>query len=171
MSGASAQAVSAFRIARATRNWRADDLSGTGAARYGGRWNAPRTPMVYASANRSLAALEVLVHMREPHGMALPLVQYLVEIAIPASAWEARERFDAGRHSGWDATPASSVTVEWGTAWADARRSLVAVVPSVVMPEENNILINPLHPDAGTLRIAGMRAWRYDDRIKQRSTK
>ena len=167
MSHASAPAIPAFRIARATRNWRADDLSGAGAARYGGHWNAPRTPMVYASSNRSLAAMEVLVHMREPHSMALPLAQFLIEIAVPASAWEARALFDAEQHPGWDATPAGPVTVEWGTAWAAAQRSLVAAVPSVVMPEEHNVLINPLHPDAKTLRIASMRPWRYDTRVGQ----
>lgn len=161
----SAAAVSVFRIARATRNWCADDLSGLGAARYGGRWNRERTPMVYASTHRSLAALEVLVHMREPHGMALPLVRYLVEIALPSAAWDAREEFDAARHPGWDTTPAGSVSIDWGTAWANGLRSLIALVPSVLMPEERNVLINPLHPDAAKVRVATLRPWNYDVRF------
>lgn len=160
-------AVSAFRIARTTRHYRADDLSGAGVARYGGRWNAPRTPMAYASSHRSLAALEVLVHMREPRGMALPLDLYLVELAIPPSAWDAREAFDASAHPGWDVSPAGAVSIEWGIAWAHAGRSLIAVVPSVVVPEENNVLINPLHADAKMLRVSSLRKWRYDDRFAE----
>lgn len=121
--------------------------------------------MVYGSTHRSLAALEVLVHMREPHGMALPLTQYLVEMAIPAAAWDACEEFDPDHHPGWDATPAGPGSVDWGTAWANECRSLIALVPSVIVPEERNVLINPLHPDAAEMRVAKLRPWNYDVRL------
>lgn len=57
------------------------------------------------------------------------------------------------------------MSLDWGTAWAASRRSLVAWVPSVVVPEEWNLLINPLHPDFRGLAAAKTRQWLYDPRL------
>ena len=69
------------------------------------------------------------------------------------------------RHVGWDATPPGAVSIDYGTAWANARRSALLVVPSVMVPEEFNLLINPRHEGAGRIAAAKQRKWLYDPRI------
>ena len=56
------------------------------------------------------------------------------------------------------------MSIAWGTAWAAQGGSLLAQVPSVIVPEEHNLLINPAHPRAGKLRVAKLRRWLYDPR-------
>ena len=159
---ASDASVSVWRIATDTPAYTADDLSGTGARLTGGRWNARGTPMLYASASRALACLETVVHLGG--GVALPLNRYLVRIDIPAALWAARSVFEPERHVGWDALPAGRVSIAWGTAWAAGATSLLAQVPSVIVPEEHNLLINPAHPGAARLRVTKLRRWLYDPR-------
>lgn len=157
--------VTAFRLARTTVEYKADALDGASAAHNGARWNAVNVPMVYASLSRALSALETLVHLAEPPGVELPLDRYLIEINIHEAAWAAREIFNPKSAHDWDAIPGSKSAVDWGSTWASKRRSLVAIVPSVIVPEEMNVLLNPLHPDADGLKAKIMRKWLYDPRI------
>lgn len=149
-----------------TPNYPAEDLAGIGAEKSGGRWNRKGTRMVYASASRALACLETLVHLGSGD---LPLNRCLVAISVPLAAWRARARFDPGARVGWDAEPAGLVSLDWGTAWATACPSLLADVPSVIVPEESNVLINPAHPDAAALGAVKVRKWTYDARLRGRS--
>lgn len=153
-----------FRIASDTPEYQAHDLTGRGAERTGGRWNRRGTPMVYASTSRALAGLETVVHLG---GRTLPLNRYLVEIVVPIDEWEARTIFDPDSNVAWDAEPAGMISLEWGTAWASSRSTLLAEVPSVVVPEELNVLINPLHPAASTVRARKVRRWTYDARLRE----
>jgi RES domain-containing protein len=152
-----------WRIAADTPDHGADDLSGKGAARSGGRWNRKGTPLVYTSTSMALACLETIVHLGGMH--PLPLNRYLVEIEIPDEAWAARTRFDVAAHVGWDALPAGLISIDWGTQWAKTAAQLVAEVPSIVVPEESNILLNPVHPLAATLVPTKLRRWTYDGRL------
>lgn len=106
--------------------------------------------MIYASISRSLACLETVVHLSG--GYALPLNRFLIEIEIPSAIWKTRNRFAPRDCPGWDAEPAGKVSLDWGTSWIHAKTTLIAEVPSIVVPEESNILINPLHRDSRTLR-------------------
>ena len=65
---------------------------------------------------------------------------------------------------GWDALPPGRVSIAWGTAWAQGGASCLAEVPSVIVPEESNLLINPRHPDARRIRARKLRRWLYDPR-------
>lgn len=155
---------SIWRIATDTRAYTADDLSGAGAALTGGRWNDVGTQMLYASSSRALACLETLVHL---NAGALPLNRYLVEIRIPDAVWKAAERASAeSLPVGWDAEPAGMTSVRFGSAWAGRNRSALLLVPSIVVPEEPNILINPAHPDAAKLTAHKLRKWLYDPRLR-----
>ena len=118
--------------------------------------------MVYASVSRALACLETLVHLGAG---GLPLNRYLVEVRIPQPIWRARELFDAARGIGWDAVPPGRVSMNWGTNWANGHQSLVAEVPSIVVPEEANILLNPRHPSMSTVQVVKVRRWTYDARL------
>jgi RES domain-containing protein len=155
--------VSVWRIGADTPDYEAHDLSGKGAEITGGRWNRKGTPLVYTSVTRALACLETVVHLGS--GGALPLNRYLVQISIPKEQWRARYVLDQNDHVGWDAEPAGKASKDWGTAWQSAKTGLLAEVPSVIVPEERNILINPAHPDAAKLSARKVRKWLYDPRL------
>ena len=120
--------------------------------------------MVYAAGSRSLACLETLVHT---NAGGLPLNRYLVEITIPTGLWRARERYGmAALPVGWDARPPSQTSIRFGTAWLRSLRSAILVVPSVIVPEEQTILINPAHGASGAITARMVRLWLYDPRLK-----
>jgi RES domain-containing protein len=154
-----------WRIGTDAPAYEAHDLTGRGAEVTGGRWNRKGTALVYASTSRALACLETVVHLGG--GDPLPLNRYLVEITVPGAAWAGRTVLDPGAHVGWDAEPAGRVSLDWGTAWARGGAALLAEVPSVIVPEERNVLINPRHPDAASVRAAKVRKWTYDARLRR----
>ncbi|AOY95435.1 hypothetical protein BKK79_27095 [Cupriavidus sp. USMAA2-4] len=152
----------AWRIATDTPTYTADDPSGTGARITGGRWNRKGTPMVYAASSIALACLETLVHIGAG---GLPLNRYLVRIDIPDDVWEAAGRLTAATAPiGWDAVPAGKVSLDAGEDWVAAGRSALLLVPSIVVPEEWNVLVNPAHAEAGRLGWGKVRRWVYDAR-------
>lgn len=152
-----------WRIAADTPAYEADDLTGAGAKATGGRWNEQGHAVLYCAENVSLAALETLVHFA---AISLPLNRYLVRIDISQDVWNAAERLDAGTAPvGWDALPAGRASMAHGTRWLSERRSACLMVPSVITPEECNVLVNPLHPDAAGIRATKLRRWLYDYRL------
>lgn len=158
-----------WRIATDASTYSADDLTGEGAKRSGGRWNAPGTPLVYTSSSRALACLETVVHIggSAPH---LPLNRYLVQIDVPVALWKKAVALDGAELVGWDALPASKTSIDWGNAWARSKAQLLALVPSVIVPEEVNVLINPLHSDIHRLAAKKIRRWHYDPRALGQAT-
>lgn len=158
--------VTLWRIATDTPAYQAHDLTGRGAELTGGRWNRRGVRMVYTSTSRALACLETVVHLG---ARSLPLNRYLVEIAVPADEWAARTVFSSTDNVGWDAEPAGMVSLEWGSVWASGAWTLLAEVPSVVVPEEANVLINPRHRGVALLRARKVRRWMYDARLQRAS--
>ncbi|MGI4733513.1 MAG: type II toxin-antitoxin system Prs ADP-ribosylating toxin ParT [Janthinobacterium lividum] len=154
-----------WRIAIDARTYAAEDLTGAGAKLSGGRWNDVGVAMIYAASSRALACLETIVHL---NAAGLPFNRYLVEIEIADDLLAAAETADAASLSvGWDAEPAGHVSVRFGSDWANDRRSALLLVPSVVVPEEQNLLVNPAHPDAGRVRASKVRRWLYDPRLRR----
>ena len=162
MSSAIEPEITLWRIGVDTPAYRADDLSGKGAEVSGGRWNHAGTPMLYSSTSRALACLETVVHLAKS---PLPLHRSLVRITVPAKAWAAATELDPTTLVGWDAEPAGPASQNWGTAWARSGACLLARVPSVIVPEEANVLINPRHPDAALVKATRVRRWVYDGRL------
>jgi RES domain-containing protein len=153
-----------WRIATEAPSYAAADLTGKGAELTGGRWNRKGVPMIYASTTRALACLETLVHFAS--GVLLPLNRYLVRIEIPRECWKQRRRFGPmSAHIGWDAEPPGRVSQEFGSSWADANKTLILEVPSIVVEEESNVLINPRHGDVSRVRATAVRKWIYDRRL------
>ena len=152
-----------WRIATDTPAHEADDLSGAGAKATGGRWNEKGVPVVYASESRALACLEAVVHL---NAGGLPLNRYLVAVTIPDEIWARARRESASSLAvGWDAEPAGRTSIAFGTGWLRSGASALLVVPSVIVPEECNILINPGHPASAGIAAAKLRRWLYDPRL------
>ena len=152
-----------WRIGTDAPTYTADDLSGTGARITGGRWNRKGTPMLYAASSQALACLETVVHLNAGD---LPLNRYLVEVDIPDDLVAAAVRFDPVIHVGWDAIPEGMVSIEAGEQWVSSGASAVMIVPSVIVPDEMNFLVNPRHADANAIKARKLRKWTYDMRLR-----
>jgi RES domain-containing protein len=152
-----------WRIGTDTPNYEADDLSGAGAKATGGRWNAVGSAVVYTSQTRALACLETVVHL---NAGGLPLNRYLVEVAIPDDLWtNARMMSLVSLPVDWDAEPAGRTSIEFSANWLHSGTSALLVVPSVIVPEEFNVLINPQHSGSARITAAKVRKWLYDPRL------
>ncbi len=152
-----------WRIGTDTTAYEADDLSGAGARATGGRWNAQGDPLIYTSEAQSLACLETVVHL---NAGGLPLNRYLVRLTIPAEVWsQAQTAPLANLPVGWDADPVGRASIQFGTAWIRAGACALLRVPSVIVPDEYNVLINPLHSDSQAISAVKLRKWLYDPRL------
>ncbi|MFM1759983.1 MAG: hypothetical protein RLY75_1254 [Pseudomonadota bacterium] len=152
-----------WRIALDTSMFKADDLSGEGAKKSGGRWNKKGMPVLYTSESIALACLETMVHI---NAQGLPLTRYLVRIDIPTRVWNLAKKLNmktAGM--GWDALPAGTASIEKGQKWLQSNTSALLLVPSVVIPQANNVLINPLHPDIKLIKAKKIEKFSYDPRL------
>ncbi|HEY9104700.1 RES family NAD+ phosphorylase, partial [Chitinimonas sp.] len=155
-------AVLLWRIAKATPDFAADDLSGGGARKFGGRWNRKGTAMVYASQSIALACLETLAHIGD--GIAARN-RFLVEISVPARVWTERRVLTTDKlPPSWLAEPPAADSMALGSAWVEEGASALLQVPSVLVHEEANILINPAHPDARHISARVVRQFIYDPR-------
>jgi RES domain-containing protein len=154
----------AYRIAR-TRHIR--DLSGLGAKLYGGRWNNKGTAVVYTSENRSLATVEYLVHV--PISI-IPDDLSIASIEIPDSIKpECVLLGDLPKN--WRDYPPPPELAELGTKWALSLVTLSLRVPSAVVENEFNILINSQHPDIKRITISKIEKFRFDKRLVRRTVK
>ncbi len=158
--------ITLWRIATDTPHYEAHDLTGQGAENSGGRWNRIGTPMTYASTSRALACLETVVHLTD---RPLPLNRYLVELSVPTKAWQEATDVNPDTLVGWDAEPVGKASLDWGTAWSRAKASLLARVPSIIVPEELNVLVNPLHSEVRSLKSRKVRKWTYDSRLARQA--
>lgn len=153
--------IRAWRIATDTPGYTADDLTGAGAKISGGRWNRPGSALLYCASNISLAVLETFIHLGAG---GLPLNRYLVELAIPDDVWDRAIVLHAPP-VGWDAIPTGKVSLDEGDRWLKANRSALLIVPSVIVQEEWNVLVNPMHADAAAIAARKVRKWTYDPRL------
>jgi len=138
-------------------------FSGVGTEKHGGRWNHRGDPMVYASSSLSLAALELFIHLPPD---CLPDDLNSVVATIPDGATSAKLGI-VDLPANWRDYPAPTSLKEIGAKWLRERRSLVLVVPSAVNPDEVNVLLNPLHPEATTLSKIESKPFHFDPRMRK----
>jgi RES domain-containing protein len=136
-----------------------DDLSGTGAKLFGGRWNIPGFAAVYATQSISLAVLEIIVHTNKD---LIPPDYMLIKIEIP------------------DNLPIKEITLKtlkenWredldytqfiGTEFLKNNNNVALKVPSAIVEEENNIILNPAHIDFKKIKIKSITPFEFDNRF------
>jgi RES domain-containing protein len=137
-----------------------EPLSGEGARLHGGRWNEPGVAVIYTSENRSLAALEVLVHLNGTN----PRRRYrLLSYELDDELIETMSLADLP--SDWRAEPPPASTVRLGTEWARAGRSVALKVPSAVLPEEYNVILNTAHADIAKVKPGRPVDFSFDPRL------
>ena len=148
-----------WRLDRAGRN----PLDGTGGLHVAGRWNLKGTPIVYTSTHLSLAVLEKLVHV-DPD--LLPDNLVAIEIEVPEGPGRIEDLDAHLLPTDWRDAPAPRSTQQIGSEWArTAGRAGALTVPSVVVPRERNILLNPAHPAAAGWKVTVQEPFRFDTRL------
>lgn len=149
----------AYRIVKAAFADSAFD--GEGAREFGGRWNSPGVAMIYASATLSLAMLEMLVHLQTPH---LLLSYVFFPLLFDASLVTQIEL--ASLPPDWRSSPAPPPLQQLGDDWVYGGDSAVLSVPSAVVAEEMNYMLNPHHRDFARITIGDVQPIQFDPRLK-----
>jgi RES domain-containing protein len=116
----------------------ASAFSGQGGIHGSGRWHHRGRLIVYTATHRSLALLEILVHL-DVHLAIRPLVAWQIE--VPAAHIDTTTALPRQ----WKTDPER--TRDLGDGWLLARQSPALLVPSAIVPSEHNVLLNPAHPD------------------------
>lgn len=148
-------------IWRISKNKYASDISGEGARLFGGRWNEAGVKMLYTSQHLSLSILEILTTI--PVAMVGDDYSYL-KITVPDDVSVLRiENEDL--LNVWDNNYLSNYTKDVGSKWISSNASLILMVPSVIVKEEYNILINPNHIDFSKIKIESVNKLKLDKRL------
>lgn len=147
-----------MKVYRISKTLYAHDLEGTGSKLYGGRWNAVGTPCIYTSESRALAVLEYAVNVNID---MIPRRLSLCVFEIDEKKIQSVQLKDLPGN--WIATPASSSTMEFGSAIL-ASGCAVLKIPSIIVPEEFNYILNPLV--VNNFELLEVRDFIFDLRIK-----
>lgn len=149
--------LSAWRLTKTKHLSTAWD--GEGARKSGGRWNSAGIAVVYTSGTLSLALVEVLVHLPSGILSAYSAVRIEFEQSLVTV-------FGFAELPGnWKDHPAPPETKAIGDKWVAERKSPVLEVPSVVVPNESNYVLNPFHPAFGDIRIGRPMSFPFDPRL------
>jgi len=146
------------------RLWRISnyaDLSGMGGVRYGARWHSKGRPILYTAEHPAGALVEFLAHLDLED---IPVSFQLITI-------------DADRHGDPAVIARESLPPDWATnrsatravgdLWLREGKTLLLRVPSVLLPDTFNILVNPVHPGAASLRILKTEKIPLDPRFRR----
>jgi len=152
-----------MELYRITQQEFAEDLSGNGARLFGGRWNSEGFFALYTSSSRSLALLETLAHT--PAKMLEVKVYHLITLAVPDNLVTQKVAVK-NLQNGWDAPDTRPFTKKIGDAFLTEKKYLMMQVPSVMMPEEMNYVINPMHTDMKQVKLVNKRRIDFDKRVR-----
>jgi RES domain-containing protein len=138
--------------------WRISDypnMNGEGGLFAAGRWHHRGQPVIYTADHTATALLEIYVHLEKRF---LPETFQLFEIALPDAAslhtWTGPMEEDA------------NVTRDFGTNWLASGESLVLQVPSAIVPNASNFIINPRHRDFHLVGTISALRYPFDKRLR-----
>lgn len=141
-------------------------LSGIGASLSRGyRWNSLYTQLVYTAESRALATLEVSVHLDLSED--LPTDRCYIEIEIPADIIILEVNLE-DLPQDWDAKPPTFITQTIGDDFVFQNEAAVLKVPSSIVPQEFNYLINPNHPEAKRIKVINTTSMNFDPRFQSK---
>lgn len=149
-----------YRITR--KRYEDKVLSGEGGRKVASRWNFKGDPIVYTSSTRSLALLEMLVHMDMEDMRMMDLI--ICEINIPESL-TMHTLSGSALPENWNQTPFSNGTQKYWREFTSTDKTAVLRVPSVIIPQEWNYLIDPLHKDVKRIKVRTCNPLRIDQRF------
>lgn len=150
--------IRAWRLSKARY---AGDLTGEGAARDGQRWNQAGQRAVYLGLTPEITVLEVLVHLNGV--LSAPMV--LCGYDVPAVSGLITEPDLSDLPKGWNAVPHGQASAVFGGDWLRSGQQLGLVLPSVVVPQARNLLLNPLHPAMVHVSLVHQEPFQLDARL------
>jgi RES domain-containing protein len=136
------------------------DLTGNGSRLYGGRWNSAGKQMVYLASSRSLAILEALAHL-SPTNMPDDYCMMIIE--VPDNSFVEIDINQLPKQ--WHEYPEPNILKQIGNQFLAQMKKLLLKVPSVIVKEEYNYLLNPLHVDAGNVKMISKQPFSFDTRL------
>lgn len=137
------------------------DWDGKGGLLVSGRWHHRGTPVVYTSSSLSLALVELFVNL-DP---AVAPVELLARAGDVPDSLMLDRILPATLPANWRSYPAPASLADLGTAWAQSLATAVLAVPSAVVPQEWNFLLNPLHPGFRRIRLMPPEPFEIDPRM------
>jgi len=137
-----------MRVFRIAKKIYLNDLSGMGAKIYGGRWNEVGLPLVYTADHLSLAVLEMLAN--QIRSLVDNTYGY-IELEVPEKLITKTIK-ESNLGITWRQSHYNEQTVSIGTNWLLSQDSVAMSVPSAVLAQESNILLNPLHKDFNKIK-------------------
>lgn len=146
-------------VYRITAKKNSSDITGAGAAMYGGRWNKKGSPVLYTGENKEIALLETLVHI--PQGIA-PALDILT-IEIPDNS--IREIKISDLPGNWANYPAPSVLAEIAEKWIESNQSIALKVPSCIIHSTSNFILNCRHPQYNSIKVIDHQKFHFDSRL------
>ncbi|MBV8674564.1 MAG: RES family NAD+ phosphorylase [Acidobacteriaceae bacterium] len=138
-------------------------LSGEGGLRYSARWHSAGKRIVYLAESPAGALIEVLVHM-ELNEKSWPRHYNLMRVTAPDDL-----ETETIKVPGDDWRQSLRITREIGDEWLDSRRTALARVPSAILPNTWNALLNPARPTADQIRVVETIRAEYDPRLFAKS--
>lgn len=151
-----------YRIER--KKYLKTTLTGIGASMTKGyRWNSLNTKLVYTAESRALATLEISAHLDLLED--LPTDRYFVEIDVPNNISLLEVKLE-DLPKNWDAKPPISITQIIGDDFVFQEEAAILKVPSSIIPQEFNYLINPNHPDSKKIKAVKYVHMEFDERLQ-----
>ena len=151
-----------FRIER--EKYLTTTLLGIGASMSEGyRWNSVNTRVIYTAESRALATLEISVHLDLSED--LPNDRYYVAIEIPDDIIIQEVKLE-DLPEDWNSNPPTLTTQTIGDDFVNYNEAAILKVPSSIVPQEFNYLINPNHPDVSKIKVLGTTKMIFDSRFK-----
>ena len=150
--------IRAWRLSKAHY---AADLTGQGAAREGQHWNPPGLGAVFLGLTPEITVLEVLVHLNGVLNAPLVLCAY----DVPDGPGLITEPDPTALPEGWNAVPHCKASAAFGGEWLRTGDHLGLVLPSVVVPQARNLMLNPLHPAMAQVVLVHQETFQLDARL------
>jgi len=153
--------INAWRIVSA--NYKDKAYTGDGARVHGGRWNSKGVAVVYTADSLALASIEMIINLPAPK-----LLQKYVRISAQISSDLVSDLPEVDLPEDWNSRPISPSTRAIGDSWVKKQSSAVLRVPSIVVPDEYNYLLNPAHPDFAKIEVGKPIIYYFDPRLTKR---
>jgi RES domain-containing protein len=147
-----------MKVYRISNKKYTEHLNGEGAYRVGGRWNSKGIRMVYTSTSIALASLEVLVHT---DGIPIPKGMILLTFEVPNKHIQSLDNPPLN----WNETPPKGAAKSVGDEFTKSNNILGLKVPSAIIPEEYNVLVNPLNIHMDKVELVSQREYAFDGRL------
>jgi RES domain-containing protein len=116
---------------------------------------------VYASEHLATASLEKFVHLPKP----IPPSMTFVQVALEFNGIGIERPLSSALPRNWRAEPVATESQKFGADWYERGRTAVLAVPSAIIPEEINYVLNPAHPDFVKISISKPAPFAFDPRL------